>query len=358
MNDARRYLSAIRTIAAWLILPAVLGGAVRAEEHATNGNPYARALEQYRIDLTSLPTDRFSAPLIRPLPPLDGAPIDPSDWPSDQTGGDDVPPEVLARLRKPFVDFAAEWEPEAGGFAIASYDLSAKLALPPIFGPPPPFLRTGFSFTDIDAPVVADLPGELYDVALGFDWVRRINDRWMVRLAFTPAYASDTKNNSSDAWQFRGAVLGIRQTGENWQLIVGAVASGRRDIPVFPGAGAIWTPSPDFRLNLTFPQPRASWRIYEDGQRQRWVYVGGGISGGTWAYQRAGGMDDVLTYSEWRVALGLETTPTKTPGMFIAPGVTAGVEMGYVFGREFEFEGPSPNIQLKDALLLRAKFGY
>ncbi len=230
--------------------------------------------------------------------------------------------------------------------------------MPPIFGPPPPFLKTGFSFTDINAPVAADLPSELYDVSLGLDWIRRINDRWMVRLAFTPSYASDTKNNSSDAWQFRGAVLGIRQTGENWQLIVGAVATGRRDIPVLPGAGAIWKPSPAFRLNLTFPQPRASWRIDDDGHRQRWIYVGGGLSGGTWAYQRRrnGRRSDLQRMA--RAVLGLETSPTPEPGMFVIPGVSAGVEVGYVFGREFEFGGPAPKIQLNDALLLRATFGY
>ena len=76
------------------------------------------------------------------------------------------------------------------------------------------------------------------------------------------------------------------------------------------------------------------------------------------AYQRAGGSDDALTYSEWRVLLGWETVPTPRPGFAITSGHKLGVELGYVFGREFEFESPAPNISLDDALLLRATFGY
>ncbi|MDH3718226.1 MAG: DUF6268 family outer membrane beta-barrel protein, partial [Planctomycetota bacterium] len=237
-------------------------------------------------------------------------------------------------------------------------DVGVRMATPPIFGPPPPFLKAGFSLTDIVAPAAADLPAELYDVSLGFDWMRPINDRWMMRLTFAPAYASDGKNNSSDAWQFRGAVLGIRQTGETLQLVVGAVASGRRDFPVFPGAGAIWKPSPDFRLDLVFPQPRASWRISDDGSRQQWLYVGGGISGGTWAYQRIAGLDEVLTYNEWRVLVGWQWVPAPKPGVALSIGHKVAVELGYVFGREFEFDSPAPDIQLDDTLLLRATFGF
>ena len=87
------------------------------------------------------------------------------------------PPLDLKGLLRPRVDFFAEWEPESDGLAVSSYDLSAKMPLYPIFGPPPPLISAGYSFTQIAAPVVLDLPDSLHDFSLGLAWMRRINDR-------------------------------------------------------------------------------------------------------------------------------------------------------------------------------------
>ncbi len=343
---------------AGLILVAVCSVSAAANPGVTADNPYTRVLREYRLDLSALPTDRWTAPLSR-LPALDAVPPGVVWRETDDGAGDgDIPPEVMARLRKPFISLAAEWEPESSGFEIASYDLAVKMATPPLFGPPPPFLKGDFSLTQLVAPAAVDLPDELYDVSLGFDWMRHLSDCWMLRLAFASAYASDGENNSRNAWQFRGAVLGIRQWGETWQLVVGAVASGRRDFPVFPGVGAIWKPSPAFRLDLVFPQPRASWRVFDNGSRQQWLYFGGGISGGTWAYQQSGGLEDVLTYNEWRALVGWEWVPTPRPGALLTVGHKLAVELGYGFAREFEFDRPRPALQLDDTLLLRTTWRF
>ena len=50
-------------------------------------------------------------------------------------------------------DIAVEWQPESGEIGISSYDISARMPTLPIFGPIPPFITTGFSFTDIDVAV-------------------------------------------------------------------------------------------------------------------------------------------------------------------------------------------------------------
>ncbi len=362
MMSGGRYAWLVWAWVGGLVLAGWSPSAVRGEAWTGEQNPYARVLSQYQLELTSLPTDRVTAPLTELAPPNVWPPPDPFadrgvGIPAEQSD-DPIPAEVLARLRRPFVDVGAEWEAAARGWELVTADLSVKMATPPLFGPPPPFVKAGFSFTDLVAPPAADLPSELYDVSLGFDWMREINERWMLRLAFAPAYASDGKNNSREAWQFRGAVLGIWQARETWQAVVGAVASGRRDWPVFPAAGLIWKPSPTLQLDLLMPQPQAAWRIAQRRGRQQWLYVGGGISGGTWAYQQASGAEDVLTYSQWRALVGWKSVPTPQPGVGLSVGHKLAVEVGYVFDRQFEFEGPRTDIDLDDTLLVRASFGF
>jgi hypothetical protein len=264
----------------------------------------------------------------------------------------------LARLMRPRFDLAAEWSPASGGFSIASYDARVSVPTYPFFGPPPPFVQAGFSLTDLDTPLSYDLPGELYDVSLGASWMRKINDRWMLRLTASAAYASDGQNNSSDAWQFRGGVFGLFQQTERWQWVVGALATGRNDLPVIPAAGAVWEPRRDLRIDLLLPRPRVSWLVFEKPDRQHWMYWQAGFTGGTWAFERPSGADDVLTYREWRFVLGWESVAPKQPGQFISLGPKFGAEVGYAFGREFEFESGLPDIDPDSGVMLRAYLTY
>jgi hypothetical protein len=263
-----------------------------------------------------------------------------------------------AKLLRPTFRVALEWEPKVDNLEIGSYDFSVQMPTYPVFGPPPPFIDVGFSFTDIDAPAELDLPAELYDVSLGMSWLRRINDRWMLRFSASAAFASDSHNESSDAWQFRGGAFAMYSPNERWNWAFGALATGRQDIPVIPAIGAIWQPLPFLRVDLMFPQPRISWVGFETPTRQQWFYVGGGLSGGTWAYQRNSGNDDLVTYREWRAVLGWESTPPKRPGTFFTRGTKFGAEIGYSFGREFEFESGAPDLDVSSGLLLRATASF
>jgi len=266
------------------------------------------------------------------------------------------PPErlSLARLMIPRVRVAAEWQAEASDIEIASYETQVSVPIYPIFGPPPPMLRANFSYVDLSAPVALDLPTDLYEYSLGVAWMRPINDRWMTRFTLNAALATDGKNVSSDAWQFRGGAFAMYRPNEEWTWIIGALALGRNDIPVVPAVGAIWQPRPDIRFDLTFPRPRVSYLVFDRGPRQHWGYIGGGLTGGTWAYERAGRIDDQITYRDWRLALGWESLPTPEPGLPFARGRKFGLEIALAFGREFEFESELPDIDLDETLTLRA----
>ncbi|QDT44540.1 hypothetical protein Pan241w_46520 [Gimesia alba] len=301
-----------------------------------------------------LPTDRS-------LRVEDGLPLDGVVPPVEEpfAANLDEPPSLeqpldLKSLMKPRIDSSAEWEPKVNGVGISSYDLSIKIPVYPIFGPPPPFINLGYSFTQIDAPEALDLPHSLNEFSFGMSWMRRINEKWMSRYTLNGAFASDMNNTSSTAWQIRGGMFAMYQPNETWNFAFGALATGQNDVPVLPVLGAIWQPRPSLKVDLMLPSPRISLLLSATEQRQHWAYVGGGFSGGTWAYRRANGVGERLNYREWRFVLGWESTPPKKPGTFRPSGTRVNVEIGYVFGRKFEFDNNAPDVKIDNTLLLRS----
>ncbi len=297
----------------------------------------------------SLPTDRVTRD-VENLPPQ----LPPQQvWRPEDAPFRRQPPKAWYEAF--MFNVASEWEPEASGVTIYNTDIGTVIPLFPGNGAPPPLVSIGFSFTDLDAPAALDLPSELYDVSLGLRWLKPINDRWVVNLSISGALASDSHNESSDVWQFRGGLFAVYKKSRETQLTFGAIATGRDDIPVLPAAGVIWQPTDECRVDLILPRPRVSYLIADNGDRQQWVYAGGAITGGTWAYQRASGFDEQLTYREWRLVLGWESKPPANPwGVYGPTGIKYATEIGYAFGRKFEFESGAPDIDPDGTVLLRA----
>ena len=195
-------------------------------------------------------------------------------------------------------------------------------------------------------------PPSLYEVSRGAAWMRRLNDRWMLRLMINAALATDLNNTGDDAWQLRGGIFAMYNYHPDLQLLFGAVASGRADLPVLPGLGVLWRPTDCWDVNLIMPRPRVSYRILNYGDRQHWIFVGGGLSGGTWAFE-VNGIDDKITYREWRAGIGWEFGPPKTFPPVPGGGLQFETELGYVFGRTFEFDTRADEIDVSDTLVLR-----
>ena len=234
----------------------------------------------------------------------------------------------------------SDWEAPRDGFGVWETEVAARVGTYPVFGPPPPVFTPSLTLTLFDAPASVDVPQELYTLAVELSWLRPIDDRWALRFSLTPTFASDLRNTSSDAWRFRGMALAFYDWSSEWKVGFGVVATGREDLPLIPGIGAIWTPTPETKVDLFFPRPRLSRRLTADERRQCWAYLGGGLGGGTWAFERRDGTDDVLTYRSWQLLLGIEwTAPPRTSQPRTPGGPYGFLEVGYVFGRHIEYEG-------------------
>jgi hypothetical protein len=267
-------------------------------------------------------------------------------------------PSRLRELMRPSFNFATEWQAKTGDVGLFTIDGTVRAPTYPIFGPPPPFFDVGFGYTNIDSPAAFDLPTDLYDISFGLSWMRRLNDRWLMRFMLGAAFATDGNNTSSDAWQFRGGVFGIYRRSPKISWLFGAIALGRNDLPVLPAVGLIYQPNDRLRFDVLMPKPRIAFRLVDNGARQQWGYFGAGLNGKTWAFENDQGVDDQLTYADWRFVLGWESIPTPEPGMPFTRGRKFAVEAGYVFSRDFEFESARPTIGLDDTLMLRVTASF
>jgi hypothetical protein len=324
-----------RSLAAGLLTLCALADSLLAGEDTRENNP---ADHRTPANWVSLPTDSQTKLVVPPA--------DPAEFPSD-----------VARWLRPQLSIVAEWEPQTDGVEIVNYDVDVLVPTYPFYGPPPPFLNAGFSYTDLMAPAELDIPPALYDFTLGASWMRPIHERWTVRVMVGAAFATDMNNTGADAWQLRGGLFAIYDCQPDLQLLVGVVASGRDDLPVLPGLGVIWKPTPSWHLNLMMPRPRVSYLLADQGERQHWIFIGGGLSGGTWAFESQG-IADRITYREFRVGLGWESGPPKTLPPLPGGGLKFEAEVGFVFGRTFEFETRAAEIELSNAFLLRTGFWF
>jgi hypothetical protein len=267
-------------------------------------------------------------------------------------------PEMLRKLMRPNVVFDTEWQAKTDDIGLTSHAANVSLPTFPLFGPPPPFINAGFDYVHIDAPTALDLPVDLYESNLGFAWMRRLNDRWTTRFMAGASFATDGHNNTSDAWRFRGGAFAIYRRSPEWTWTFGALALGRNDLPVVPALGLIYQPSPGLRFDFIMPRPRISFLLVDNGPRQQWGYIGAGLNGTTWGVERQDGVDDQLTYGDFRAVVGWESTPTPEPGVPFTRGRKLVAEIGYVFSRDFEFENDGSKINLGDTLMLRGSMSF
>jgi hypothetical protein len=204
----------------------------------------------------------------------------------------------------------------------------------------------------LDGAAKFDLPDALYDTAIEFRHLRRFaGGPWAMDAAVTLGYYSDFEHDQDDALRPTARALAVYEAASGAKWVAGAAYLNRDDVSVLPVGGVIYQPTPDWNLELIAPRPRISRRLLTAPGDETWVYLGGEFAGGVWAIEHPQSRAlDVVSESEYRILLGYERK--------LAGGLGRRYELGYVFGRELQFESGLANVDLDDTMFLRAGLTY
>jgi len=218
----------------------------------------------------------------------------------------------------------------------------------------PLIVTPGFGAHFLDGPAATDLPPRLYDAYVQFRSMKRLTPRWAMDLAVTPGVYSDFQQHTDEAVRITGYGAAMYTWTPTTKLLMGVAYLDRKDLRIMPIGGILWTPTPDLSSELAAPRPRIAHRLYWNGalsdEIQDWVYIAGELGGGIWAIRRVDDSNDQVTYTDYRVILGVERRDLG--------GLDGHVEVGYVFGRTLEYRSRDADIDLNPTVMLRAGLIY
>jgi hypothetical protein len=251
------------------------------------------------------------------------------------------------------------WLASSGGsqaLTVNDVETSATFAVPVFFTQPPVLITPGFGVHFFGGPSTmppdfADLPPRTYDAYLDGAWQPRVNEWLSFNLGARGGIYSDFHAVNTHSIRIMGRGLGIIAITQNLQFAVGAVYLDRNRIKLLPAGGFIWTPNPDARYEILFPNPKLAHRLTTVGTTDVWIYVAGEYGGGAWTIRRAyTGVSDDIDYNDCRVMLGLDTFGvSKLRGM---------MEVGYVFNRQILYRSGTPQFDPSDTVMIRAGLTY
>lgn len=242
------------------------------------------------------------------------------------------------------------------GFGVDDVGLYASFSIPFLYNPSPLFITPGFTYHSWNGPdsdsfrLRPDLPANAYDAYLDTVW-RPVITTWLsADLGVRIGVYSDFNRVNNRSIRIIGRGLGVITLSERWQVTAGVWYLDRLRVKVLPAGGVIWTPNPDTRFEMVFPNPKLAQRITNFGNAEIWGYLSGEYGGGKWTIQRANGMADEIDYNDIRAIAGLEYRGFQR--------VTGYFEVGYVFSRQLLFRGGTPDTKPSDTVMLRAGVSF
>lgn len=182
-------------------------------------------------------------------------------------------------------------------------------------------------------PIGLDLPPRVYDLYLDVSWRFFNREWWGIAGGITPGFYGDFVRMDGDVFQLTGWLLGDWTLSEQWSIVAGLAYVRQLDSQLVPVGGATWRPTPDSRFDFIFPRPRIARRLFQNDERDLWVYVAGVFGGGAWAVDDGAGANVLVQYSDLRLITGIEIARTS--------GRITTIELGYVFARDITVDSTS-----------------
>jgi hypothetical protein len=217
----------------------------------------------------------------------------------------------------------------------------------------PLFISPAFALHLWDGPanMSADLPPSAYSAYLDFQWVSDPNLIVGAEFGARVGAYTDFNTLTSDSLRLQGLALGTVRLTPALMLKIGAMYIDRNDIKLLPAGGLLWTPNPQVRFDIFFPQPKLAMYLTTLGRFEIWGYAAGEYGGGAWTIERTDGSTDRIDINDIRLSVGIDWTGPR--------GVTGFFEVGYVFEREVVYVvTPSDTFGPPDSYMLRAGIAF
>lgn len=224
--------------------------------------------------------------------------------------------------------FAATWLAPGGANGFGTFDLDYNRTSYLSTGDdrPPVAITPGLGMHFWSGPQALDLPPRVYDLYLDISWRPIDHENGGFAFGVTPGIYGDFANLDGNAFQLTGWGLANRRFGPHWNLVGGVAVVRQLKSKVLPIGGVIWTPHEDMRFELMIPRPRIARRMWHDGSGEMWCYLAGQFGGGSWSVADTPTDNVLVSSSDLRLILGMETINTQ--------GFEFSLEVGYVFARD------------------------
>lgn len=238
--------------------------------------------------------------------------------------------------------------------------ITTTLAFPNFFWSGQPwFLSPGFGLHLWSGPwtgAAAWMPSNAYSAFLDVGWKSDPNRLFGLELSGRIGVFSDFRNLQNESFRPTGLALLRYNLTPTLALKAGVDYINRADIKLLPAGGFLWTPNPQTRFDIYFPQPKLASYLTTLGNWDLWWYIGGEYGGGVWTVKADSGPEQSLVdINDIRLVLGIEVGPPNAGG---AGYRRAFFEVGYVWNRQIVIVTPPTTYDLGDTFMLRAGIAF
>jgi hypothetical protein len=200
----------------------------------------------------------------------------------------------------------------------------------------------GINIHWLSGPEVVPLPPRLYDFVIGYQNRVNLTESLRVDAATSIGVFSDFEDSARDGIRFPSHLVGFYSPHHSSDWVLGVDYIDRDDIKLLPVFGFSWhdDASAPIRWDLIFPRPRVTARISE----HRWLYIAGRYEGGSWDIELPDQRDEVMTYRDIRLVVGLDHA---------SEGRVDGLELGFAFDRQLQLRHADSKDRFDDAFVIR-----
>ena len=222
---------------------------------------------------------------------------------------------------------------------------------------------TGIHFVDGPGRAGADLPPRLFDIFWNTRFKAETDDGFGIDANFKIGLFTDFEDSVREGWRFPGRVLGYatmwgaaskekKRIDKFGLLVLGFEYLDLEQTEILPAGGMILEMTPDVKVDLYFPRPQIRLRVDQEESGDQWLYFRGEYHGSAWAIERNTGNADVVSLTEYRATIGLETVPKDKEES------TSFLEVGFLFHRDLEYRSGVGNFQPDDTIVIRLGSRY